>query len=518
MISNIAAIATVVAGVYSLLHILLHLTQSPKEPPTIGNAIPFITPIVGMKTLKAKFYEVMRNKYNLPIYTLRLPGARLYVVNSITLIPVVQRQFRTLSFTAIEAAVAKNVIGVCEATDNIISSNLTDDDGYLMSFSRYIHPMLNAGSPLDSMNRRAVQVISESLEKWAKGGPTTVDMFHWIRHELVSATTESVYGPQNPFRDPRMEKAWYKFEPNIFIFILNVFPWLLAREAFQAREYMITLWERYFDQGGHKEGSGLVQARVKINEDFHIPIKETARVELGGVLAILANTVPSAFWVIYHIFSDPLVLEDIRAELSNGVREIDGVCTIDMVHVKESCPILLSVFQEMLRVNGTAISARIAQEDVMLDNKYLIKKGSTVLIPSSIQHTDPSIWGENVNEFYHKRFVREPGVKRPNPIAFRGFGGGTTLCPGRHFATTEALLFSALMALRFDVTPVGGKWVHPTTENSPLFPAIPVPDSVIDIEIRPRNNMKWNVSFSKSDMDLEISAEDIEGIAPKLSH
>ncbi|KAI2465943.1 cytochrome P450 [Annulohypoxylon bovei var. microspora] len=514
MISNIAIAATALAGLYTLLHILLNLTQNSKEPPVIGNVIPFITPLMKMNTMKAKFYTSMRDKYNLPIYTLRLPGARLYVVNSTALIPVVQRQFRTLSFTAIEAAVAKNVIGVTKTTNNIISNNLTLDEGYLMTFSRYIHPTLSAGSSLDAMNRRAVEVIADSLDKWAKKSPVTVKMFHWIRHELVNATTESVYGPHNPFRDPAMEQAWYKFEPKIFMFILNAFPRLLSKDAFKAREYMVKAWERYFDEGGYKDGSGLIQARAQINKDFEIPLKQTARVELGGTLAILANTIPSAFWVIYHIFSDPAVLEDIRAELSKGVREVDGVCTIDMVHVKQSCPILLSTFQELLRIKGTAVSARVAQEDVILDNKYLIKKGSTVLIPSSVQHTDPSIWGENVNEFYHKRFLRAPGIKRPNPIAFRGFGGGTTLCPGRHFATTEALLFSALMVLRFEVSPVSGKWVHPTTDQSPLFPAIPVPDSDIDIEIRPRNNMKWDISFSKSDMDLDISAEDIEDISP----
>ncbi|KAI1210073.1 cytochrome P450 [Annulohypoxylon truncatum] len=514
MISNLAIAATAIAGVYIFLHVLLHLTQSPKEPPAIGNAIPFITPIVRMKTMKTRFYSFMREQHNLPIYTLRLPGTRLYVVNSISLIPVVQRQFRTLSFSAIEATVAENVIRVSKATNDIISSNITDDEGYLMRFSRYIHQTLKAGPALEAMDRRAVQVIADSLEKWAGEGPTTVKMFHWIRHELVNATTESVYGPRNPFRDPEMEEAWYKFEPNIFMFILNAFPWLLAKEAFQAREYMAKAWERYFEEGGHKQGSGLIQVRAQINEDFHIPLKDTARAELGGVLAILANTIPSAFWVIYYIFSDPKVLDDIRTELSKGVREVGGVCTIDMAYVKQSCPILLSTFQEMLRVHGSAVSARVAQEEIMLDNKYLIKKGSTVLIPSNIHHTDPSIWGRNVNEFYHKRFVREPGIKRPNPIAFRGFGGGTTLCPGRHFATTEALLFSALMVLRFDVNPINGRWVRPTTENSPLFPAIPLPDFDIDIEIRPRNSMKWKISFSRSDMDPAISVEDIEGIAP----
>ncbi|KAK8103017.1 cytochrome P450 [Apiospora sp. TS-2023a] len=45
-------------------------------------------------------HRVLRDRYKLPIYTLRLPGMRVYVVNSRPLITAIQGQFRTLSFTA----------------------------------------------------------------------------------------------------------------------------------------------------------------------------------------------------------------------------------------------------------------------------------------------------------------------------------------------------------------------------------------------------------------------------------
>ncbi|RYP14069.1 hypothetical protein DL765_006603 [Monosporascus sp. GIB2] len=227
------------------------------------------------------------------------------------------------------------------------------------------------------------------------------------------------------------------------IFVLKLQPRIFAKEAFQAREYMGKAWQQYFEEDWFKDGAKLVQCRVQINDEFQIPRKETARIEVLGSIAILSNTLPAAFWMMYHIFSDPVVLEDVRSELSKGIREVDGACTIDMAHVKESCPILLSTFQEMIRHNAIGVSARIAMEDHLLDGKYLVKKGSTVMIPAHVQHTTRSIWGETVHRFNHKRFVRERGIKRPNPIAFRGFGGGTTLWPGRHFATTEALMFAA---------------------------------------------------------------------------
>ncbi|KAI1645029.1 cytochrome P450 [Daldinia loculata] len=501
-----------VVSVYMFLRALLYFTQDAKEPQSIAHTIPFISPIFGMAAKKANFYSVMRDKYNLPLYTLRMPGSRIYVINSTSLIPAVQRQFRTLAFTALESRLARDLMGVSKSTHDIISHNLVRDEGYLMTFPKFIHSAVSAGPGLDAMNRRSVEVLAESLDRLSGKGPTTTKMFEWTRHELLIATTEGVYGPNNPFRDPAMEDAWYKFEPGIMMFVLKLWPQFLAKQSFEAREYMGKVWERYFESGAYKKGSELVQCRVKINEDFQIPIKETAKIEVGGSFAILANTLPATFWMTYHIFSDPVVLEDIRTELYEHVKEVDGICTIDLADVKGSCPILLSTFKEMFRYNAIGVSARIAMEDHMLDNKYLIKKGSTVMIPSRVQHSVPSVWGETANEFYHKRFIRQPGIKAPNPIAFRGFGGGTTLCPGRHFASTEVLMFSALMALRFDIRPVGGRWLRPTTDKSPLVAAVPVPDWDINVEIRPRDSRKWNVSYSGCNTDMEISAEDIGGV------
>lgn len=296
------------------------------------------------------------------------------------------------------------------------------------------------------------------------------------------------------------------------------YPQLLARKAYQAREYMAKRWERYLDEGGFKTGSKLVQSRVQINDDFHISREDTARIEVLGAIAILSNTVPATFWMTYHVFSDPVVLEDIRTELSKGVQEVDGVCTIDMKHVTDACPILLSTFQEMARYIGTSVAVRVAMEDHLLDGKYLIKKGGTVMIPASVQHTIPSVWGENVSDFNHKRFLKEPGKKRLNPIAFRGFGGGTTLCPGRHFATTEILMFAALMVLRYDVRPVNGKWTRPSVDTSNPVVAMPGPSGDLDIELCPRDDKEWKISFSGHEKGMELSAEDIEGATESLGH
>lgn len=215
-----------------------------------------------------------------------------------------------------------------------------------------------------------------------------------------------------------------------------------------------------------------------------------------------------------------MVLDDIRSELSKGVHIDDsGTRSIDLSHVKSSCPILLSTFKETMRFHSSSTATRIAMEDHQLDNKYLLKKGSTIMMPSSVQHTNREIWGDTGDEFMHRRFLPDTSAKRINPVAFRGFGGGTTLCPGRHFASTEMLMFAALLVLRFDLHPVGGKWITPTTTKSPMINALPVPDWDVQAELRPRDDASpWSVSFSGYDRGMEIAAEDIEGVTPDLGH
>lgn len=149
-----------------------------------------------------------RDKFNLPIYTLRLPGSRMYVVNSPQLLTAIQAQFRALSFTAIEANIAANLLGCKKSTVDIIGRDVTQDEGYLMSFPKYVHSALSAGPGLDAMNRRAIRVISKSLDEWSEKGATKIQLWQWVRHELLLASTEGVYGPRNPFRDPAMEEAW----------------------------------------------------------------------------------------------------------------------------------------------------------------------------------------------------------------------------------------------------------------------------------------------------------------------
>ncbi|KAJ8069257.1 hypothetical protein OCU04_002921 [Sclerotinia nivalis] len=521
MPSTFALVATAVITIYGSLYVLLHYTQDANEPPPISTSLPFIGTVIQLSRKKTKFYIELRNKHDLPIYTLRLPGARLCVVNSLALIPAVQRQYKDLAFPPLEAMGAMSVCGSSKTANDILNTNINGDEGdwgYSMTFYKTIHKPLAPGPELDAMNRVMAQKVAASVD--GIKGERSVRLFDFIKREIAMATTESVYGPQNPFKDPVVADGFWKFQPGVMILLMGLFPSIFARESLQAREYMAKAFNKYFKNGGHDEGSALIKARFNHSTEHKIPVDDIARFEVGNTIGLLSNTSPSAFWMAYHLYSDPAVLEDCRQELAKVISEemttmmsgeIVKIRTLDMSRVKVDCPILLSTLQEVLRVHSTGISARMVMKDYMLDGKYLLKKGSTVMIPGPVQHTSASSWGPNVEVFDHRRFL--PENKRHNPISFRGFGGGTTLCPGRHFASTEILAFTALLILRFDIAPVDGKWVHLTTNNVAMWETSAAPDEDIAVRISPRTGeelgIKWRVLVSDSDKAMPLSAEDL---------
>lgn len=270
------------------------------------------------------------------------------------------------------------------------------------------------------------------------------------------------------------------------------------RAAVQAREKLVKSFAKYYRNGGYEQGSAYVKQFVSHCIKQQIPRDDLPRFLVGTVFNNVANTIPSAFWVVYRIFSDPAVLEDCRNEVSQAVQDQDGVSTIDLTFILNSCPILLSIYQEVFRYHGMANSVRVVSEDQMLDSKYLLKKGGLVMISARAQHSNAAVWGDDADKFYHKRFVRQNnGGKRPNPAAFRGFGGGATLCPGRHFATSEILMLATLLPLRFEVRPKALPWVKPSTRNSSQAEAMEQPDQDVEIVIVPRpeaSNKTWRLA------------------------
>lgn len=128
-------------------------------------------------------------------------------MNATELIPALQKQWRTISFAAI-AADAGKIVGISKEGLEILHRDLTSEHGFSVSWPKYIMPAMGPGEDLNAINRRSIEVFSADMEKLRAHGTKRVGLWKWSRQIMVDSTTEAIWGPDNPYRDPVIAEAW----------------------------------------------------------------------------------------------------------------------------------------------------------------------------------------------------------------------------------------------------------------------------------------------------------------------
>ena len=291
-----------------------------------------------------------------------------------------------------------------------------------------------------------------------------------------------------------------KYESRITMLLVNFFPKITASEPYKQREWLAQCMIDYYRRGAWKRGSLMVQSRCQAGLDNNVPIEAIARLEVPGGTGILSNTVPTAFWTLVNVCSNPKLLAEIRAEVDPIFRldensDQKDTWLLDTADIRTKCPLLFSIYQETLRTRASFASPRYVLEDTMLEDRYLLKKGALLQIPSSCLHHDASQWGKEPAEFEPYRFmphmVKASPIKR-SPVAFRAFGGAPALCPGRHFATVEVLCFVAMMVAKYDVESAAenGAWKLPPPNYGNIAASILPPLGDIRVQVKLRKGFE----------------------------
>ena len=312
------------------------------------------------------------------------------------------------------------------------------------------------------------------------------------------------------FLSPRLTRVTRAMEDDLTMLALNWLPAVTARTGHKGRAVCIEAFKQYFVINDHETGSALVKARVEACHKYNVPVGDIASLEIAGILAALENTMPTAFWMLFYVFSSPSILADLRFELENILQTTEKSLgetfrTLDVTAMKGKCPLLHSIFQETLRHRSCGVSVRVVLQDTLLNDKFAIEAGCMIQMPSRVVHDDPAIWGPTVKDFDPRRFLRgttkEPQEHKAPAAAFRAFGGGTTLCPGRHFASTEVLCIVAMFALRYDIDPVCGDWRMPPPKNQNIVASTEFPGVDVEVDVRPREGYEdgsWGFQLGES--------------------
>ncbi|CAI7601953.1 unnamed protein product [Penicillium glandicola] len=350
--------------------------------------------------------------------------------------------------------------------------HLYHSDGGQGLVSRIVHNMtpVLAGKSLDRMNKMIVQHLVPIIDDM--GNDEIVDLNAWLRHAITIVSTNATYGNLNPFQNSHIEETFWELERNVGLLMADIIPWFIVPKTWKARKTICAAFKNYFDLGGHEDSSELLAMRYRSFLGAGLTHEEIAYSEIPLIVGLLSNTVPAAFWVHFELFSRPELLEEIREELEQHALKIapDGTHIIDMGCLRDNCPLLLSMYQEALRIRSTVVAIRFVTQDVVLADKYFLKSGSMLLMPAKQSGRDQKAWGTSADEFDARRFMRSTittenkADKNRDPRrtgGFMAFGISPTICPGRYLSTSEILALVAMISLRYDIAPVDRHWHAP---------------------------------------------------------
>ena len=206
------------------------------------------------------------------------------------------------------------------------------------------------------------------------------------------------------------------------------------------------------------------------------------------------------FWMLLHIHTEPILLAQIRAEITPFVliTQLPQVLSIpspprlsiNVSALVTSCPLLKSCLYECLRLYTTPNPTRFVDKDTIIHDPegkvqsqqdYLLEKGSYITAPRTLLHHNPAYFWQP-NEFQPRRFLKakendtlaehdthlnkerttQPPQTFHHPSTLHPFGIGSSACPARAYAEAEILAFVAAIISLWEFSPASPKgWMIP---------------------------------------------------------
>lgn len=280
---------------------------------------------------------------------------------------------------------------------------------------------------------------------------------------------------------------------------INIVPGLLVPRANRARTRFFRAFRQYYASGGPEHASRFIRARYEVNKKYGVPDEEIAQFDLGVCTALLVNTVPAMAWILYHAFSSPAILAQLRAGIEDVVFGKDAIGSssttpVNIPEIIKGFPFLEAFVIEVLRTQSHGPATRRVLQDTLIEDTdgtpYLLKKDSILVMPSHLVHENTAGWGANAGKFDPTRFLGAPSIKMA-ASSYRVFGGGNAICPGKQFAMNSMMSVLLIMVLRFDLEPLNGTWEKPVPKEH-IATSFLMPTEDIRVKMKPR---KLDTSF-----------------------
>ena len=250
----------------------------------------------------------------------------------------------------------------------------------------------------------------------------------------------ALYGTDFVENFPDMWQLMWTFDEAFVLLAANVpawVPWPRLQRARNARRRMLSYtyefnvaMEKYFagqDAGAKWQDldnvSTVVRARLETFRRHGLSLQARAGCDLALSWAMNANANQLIPWMLFELYRDPVLLEQVREEVSPFVQAVQPpndfgeavwlaptLENLDLDGLLTRCPLLKAAYIETLRVYTGTWTMRWLAEDVALDDKgrkeaYLLQKDTYAHVAQEMHQFDPKFFPDPT-EWHHERHLK----------------------------------------------------------------------------------------------------------------
>ena len=292
-----------------------------------------------------------------------------------------------------------------------------------------------------------------SSDEWQQG-----ELFHFLAKLVFEAGGEALLG-ENIFDDDSLFSEFQHFDKQLPMILSGLPRWLFFRRSDQ---FLKKMSQKLCQPKPNQ--SGVMDERFAFMDSVSSDREAQGPINAGLFWAAQANTVVMAFYSVFFILRDDEARRRITQEVRESLSKVSEKTSLGTPELSlktiDSMPLLDAALDEMLRLRTASMPIRMATENVELSLKsgkiLSMKKGEYAAIFPRLTQMNSEIY-EQPEHFIWDRFVGKQG---PNHFNFRGeplkynllpFGGGLSLCPGRHFSRNEFKVLCIVLFNAFDL-------------------------------------------------------------------
>lgn len=460
----VPAAAATAALVVGLNLVWAHNREKDKSPPMVSSWIPWIGSQWAIDKDPDAFMRAAQKNFPGGVFGAKTTGRTMYYVTESALINQVYKQPKSFAISLVQMEWGKNCFSF---SDKALFGTPT--------LTAEIFPHLDR-----SMAPTNMMGLVESFEHFLKNAIKTcpvpspgssVSLQDFVLRLAHRATGAAYFGPT--FDVEKFWEDWQGFDDGVWKVAL-AYPVPLCPHFVKCRERVIQRFLEYLDEA--HEPSDLIGEQERMARDVDMDKRDLGVLMMSSYWPLMANVPWGSFWLLIFQLQRSEGLAPIIAELDAAgaawasTQPDPSVSYLSNLTAffqsQPHIPLLQSTINEVLRFTSDSYSMRgvVPDEGAVLGG-YKLKKNDTLIMSTRSVHFDESLFGRDAKEFNPKRFM---DLGEEGKGSFRPYGGGVSMCSGRHFASyhVKILLTTLLHTFRFEVDKAKSPGPSPVTISS----------------------------------------------------